>query len=436
MAAKNFSYVDQGIVLDNGANAYYPTLIYDPTFKYKCFYTTGTALKVVTSTDAITWSAAATPTGLSSTTHHPHVAYDHTAWGAIKYKIWYWNSSVSNLLISTIRYAESEDGLTWTNDQSITQDGTYKIITGSSGDWNAATWGFIKVIYNATATNTGTNPFDYSYVAYYDANTGTTYQNVGLAYSSDGLNWYSRQTQPVLSRASSDAGAWDYYCASFGTVIKETSGYHFWYTGGKASGNTDNNGFGYAFSSDGLSFVKGSIDPVNPIMTVSDGETYRDERCYTPAVIFDGENYMIIYTAQGTAQTGRKKLGLVVATPNVLTPVLGKTQSRAVVGGTNQTVVTDPDVVTALPMADSYLQDKMNVFSIDISFKHSSGAVKSIRYENSGNGEFAQTSEFNFHERSRTGSWDLSSIILTDYDGLRSKIAVADLPVYGITLNL
>ena len=310
-------WTDKGIVFANGT-AYYPSLIYDAngfdTFGdpvFKCFYSLGTSLKVTTSYDGVTWSAPVALTGLT-TAHHPLVIYSRSGFGtqqSIKYKIWYWNSTVSNLLISTMRYAESSDGITWVNDQPITQDSTYKLITGNSGDWNAATWGFIKVFYQTNVTNTGTDPFNYNYVAYYDANTGSTYQTTGLAYSIDGKNWFNRQITPVLNRDVGNPGAWDFYTASFGSIERDLYGFHYWYTGGQTAGGfTDNFGIGYAHSTDGITWTK---DAANPIFSVADGVTYRDQRCYTPSVVSDGCGTMyMLYTAVGSAASGVKKLGL------------------------------------------------------------------------------------------------------------------------------
>lgn len=310
---------DTGLVVNNGVSAYYPSIIHDANafgandgYNFKIIYSAGSYLRVIKSKDCATWTAPVNVTGLVSTAHHPSWVYSASGFGtqgAVKYKLIYWNSSVSNRLISTLRCANSVDGLTWTDDQPLTQDVTCPIISGVSGDWNGGTWGFQKIFYNDNATNTGTNPFDYKYAAYYDANTGTTYETTGLAYSTDFINWVRyAPNAPVLDRTSGDSGAWDYYTASMGSVTRDINGFHFWYTGGKATGNTDNYGWGYASSPDGLVWTKSAS---NPIMTTADGVTYRDQRCYTPTVADDGcGTVYIVYTAQGSAQSGAKCLAL------------------------------------------------------------------------------------------------------------------------------
>lgn len=250
------------------------------------------------------------------------------------------------------------DGITWVQDQALTQDPTLKLITGTPGAWNSGTWGFQKAFYNPEATNIGSNPFDYTYTAYYDANTGTTYQTTGIAYSLDGKHWFNNQSSPVLNRTTGDANAWDFYTASFGSFLKDSSGvFHAWYSGGRtAGGYTDNFGIGYASSPDGLVWTK---DSSNPIFTVLDGRTYRDERCYTPSVVDDGVGTLyMIYTAQGTAQTGRKKLGLATLKYNVKDEIellRKRFQSGVETGiGTSQSIPHSLGVVPAITLASVY----------------------------------------------------------------------------------
>lgn len=309
---------DVGVVVNNGAAAYYPSLMYDCNafgehdgYNFKCVYSVGSVLRVIKSKDCVTWtSSIAIMTGLL-TVHHPSVIYNAGGFGTqgtMKYKLIYWNSSVSNLLINTMRYAESEDCINWVNDQALTQDVTRPIISGQSGDYNGGTWGFHKIIYNPNAVNSGTNPFDYSYTAYYDCTTGTTYETTGLAYSPDCKNWIRYGDGPVLNRNSGDSGAYDYYTASFSTVWRDINGYHMYYTCGIATTNTDNYGWAYASSPDGLVWTKYAS---NPLMTVADGVTYRNQRCYTPSCVDDGNGTIyIIYTAVGTANSSAKTLAL------------------------------------------------------------------------------------------------------------------------------
>jgi len=49
-------------------------------------------------------------------------------------------------------------------------------------------YGPIDLIYNPAASNTGSNPFDYSFALYFDGTTGG-YEEIGLGYSSNGVDW-------------------------------------------------------------------------------------------------------------------------------------------------------------------------------------------------------------------------------------------------------
>ena len=68
----------------------------------------------------------------------------------------------------------------------------------------------------------------------------------------------------------------------YGTVIQAgPNAFEFWYSGGSADAYALNQGICYAFSTDGIHWTK---DP-KPIVDISDGVAWRDERTYTPMVI-------------------------------------------------------------------------------------------------------------------------------------------------------
>ena len=75
--------------------------------------------------------------------------------------------------VDELHTADSVDGAAWANDQSVTQDTTYQLVSGVSPEWNRGTYGPVDVLYNPSAINPGTDsPFDYTYAMYYDATTG------------------------------------------------------------------------------------------------------------------------------------------------------------------------------------------------------------------------------------------------------------------------
>jgi len=220
-------------VFDPTAKAYYPTIVKVSDTDYKMWYGSGSGVGYANSTDGLTWVEVANPvSGLDSNANHPLVEYIVEG----QYRMWYavWESS-GLYSINATRYAESTDGITWTDDQTITGN----IISGVAGEWNGGSYGAIDVLYNPSATNNGTNPFDYSFAMYFDATTGR-FESIGLGYSNDGKDW--RLYGEVLPRGGS--GEWDSNYATFGTVIKESDGkWHMWYSGGQADSN---DGIGYA----------------------------------------------------------------------------------------------------------------------------------------------------------------------------------------------
>jgi hypothetical protein len=276
-----------------GPKAYYPTVIYDAdgfsghgaAAWYKMWAGDGSRIWVITSTNGITWSAHLTATGLTNP-HHARVVYDAGGFGgtAVYYKMWYWDTT-NSYSINAIRTASSADGLTWTNDQAITQDAASPLVTGVSPDWNRGSHGPVEVLYQSgTMTNTGTNPFDYSYVMYFDATTGGQ-EVVGLAYSADGAAWTRYGSGPVLDVS---AGEWDSTHLGFGTVINNGDLFMFWYSGGTGS---INQGIGYAVSADGIHWDKRPDGPLAGIGERGGSGSWNESRNYTPMVLYDANGF-------------------------------------------------------------------------------------------------------------------------------------------------
>jgi hypothetical protein len=283
----------------NPGKAYYPTIVLD-SGTYEMWSTKSGGIQHATSADGISWATTATAvTGLTNP-HHVHVEKYDTFTGAnsgnnpsaadMSYRMWYWNSG-SLYNINDIRYAESADGLTWSNDQAITQVGSTVIDNSSSSNWNRGSYGPADVLYNPAGSPAIVEPVDEAsvfankFIMYYDGTTGGT-ESLGLAVSADGLLWqgYNGGAAPVLA-GSGGTGDWDRTYVSRGTVAKENDDlYHMWYSGG--DGRMDH-GIGYASSTDGINWVR---DLGNPIFHKDDAgpeAQWRDDRTYTPVVIGD-----------------------------------------------------------------------------------------------------------------------------------------------------
>ncbi len=312
-------------------DAYYPSALHDTggfgagSPLYKMWYSNGSgAVFVISSADGQSWSAPTAVTGLGNDAHHVQVVYEANCFGAVpcdasaaRYRIWYWDINAQLYSICAMATAESIDGVVWTNDTTLAQMGT-SVVTGDCAGgggvgWNRGTYGPVDVIYQPGAPSTGTDPWNYSYVMYYDGTDGSS-EVTGLAYSADGMTWTGYSPLPVLDKGS--GSAWDCDDAAYGTVYRSGGTYHFWYSGGGgdngagacAAGAPIHQGIGYASSADGTSWTKSAG---NPIFHIGDGFTYRNQRVYTPAVVDDGSGILkMYYSAVGS--DGRKKIGLAI----------------------------------------------------------------------------------------------------------------------------
>ena len=285
-------FEDQGIVFSPG-KAYYPTVIHNGA-NYLMLYDKPASYAI--SDDGIAWTSGGAVTGLTNPTHMV-MLYDANGFGGgdHNYKIWYFDSmaTIPNGA-NSIRYAESTNGISWTNDQAVF-GGNMIVSGGDNVPSPSRTWGPGTVLYNPDAANTG-NPMDYSYVMYYDGYNGNTDDSewdnteaLFLAYSADGISWNGYTTNPVLKGGL--LGEWDNGGVGYPTVMKIEDTYIMWYGGGAGT----NEGIGFATSPDGITWTKDSDNPMFHVSDVTDPAGYRASRTYTPRVIDDGSNVLKMY---------------------------------------------------------------------------------------------------------------------------------------------
>lgn len=327
--------------------AYFPSILKMGDNDYRMWYqsnsTPGNAtIAYALSTDGLSWTmATSTVSGLiPDNAGHPHVEFSDS-----KFRIWYWNVATpyGN---NAMHYAESVDGLTWTNDTAITGD----LITSIGGLWNSGSYGVVDVIINDSPTNTSTNPFDYKYAMYYDVTSGG-YEQIALGYSIDGIDWTLSGDGPVLPKGP--AGSWDSVYATVGTVLKEDI-WKMWYSGGVSASNE---GIGYATSTDGLVWTKSAT---NPFMSKSDGVAWRDNRTYTPSIINDSSDYKMWFTGKDSA-TGNYAIGYatleippilpIPATLHVISLVVNSSSSNAAASDFMVSLKTANEDVSGSPLA-------------------------------------------------------------------------------------
>ncbi|MFC1959617.1 hypothetical protein ACFLYO_02795, partial [Chloroflexota bacterium] len=302
--------------------AYYPTVLYDsnafgdaanPAYTvvtpyYKMWFTFSPNLGLAYSEDGVTWVEYYTEPATSdmalpglTVPHHNRVLYDAGGFGggAYTYKIWYWDSGQlygpcvppppsDPGARCSIRYAESSDGITWEHDQAVF-GGTGQTDSDAPDYWQKGSYGPSDVLYFPGASNTGTNPFNYSYIMYYNGTSGGT-EELGLAYSADGITW-TRYTFATPIFPNGADGDWDEKYAAYGTVRWTGSQWEMWYSGGVFHVYE---GIGYATSPDGLTWTKAVGNPILSL-GVSDGlgvaGAWNSERNYTPTVLYSASRF-------------------------------------------------------------------------------------------------------------------------------------------------
>jgi hypothetical protein len=313
----------------NTLRAYYPSVLYDSdrfgghgdARYYKMWYGTRIGSDYRTgyavSDDGIHWVTVTVPvTNING--YHAHVLYDSDRFGGAVddpyYKMWYWD--VSN----SINYATSDDGVDWAD------------YAGNPVITNALGWGSAPVYDAFVVYNSSGDPAQYE--AWID-NNGRLY----YITSTNGITWIGNNQELLADRES-----WELSTYSRASVLKLGGAYHMWYGGGDDQGG--NHGIGYAVSTDGQQWIK-SVD--NPIFHKDDGPVWRDERSYTPRVLysvtrFDGhgspEEYKMWFSGRDTGG-GNYTVGHATLNPTTLSlgDTSGSGQSGVVVSVLSQPFV-------------------------------------------------------------------------------------------------
>jgi len=165
--------------------------------------------------------------------------------------------------------ATSEDGYIWT------KYGENPVLTfGPTGAWDDMMIDPGPVIFDGE-----------EYRMWYSGFDGVDWR-IGLATSTDGVDWTKYEENPVLDLGDTDQ--WDDQSLRVGNVIYDQSQYKMWYTG------TDGEHLrvGYATSPDGVNWTKYSE---NPVLDIGEPGTWDDERIDHCYVLFNGNNYEMWY---------------------------------------------------------------------------------------------------------------------------------------------
>jgi hypothetical protein len=171
------------------------------------------------------------------------------------YKMWFAGSG--NSPNWEIGYAESTDGIVWT------ENPLNPIFTkGSIGSWEGLGVTFPTVLKEGPT-------YKMWYTGYLSR------EKIGYAESLDGISWTKEPTNPVLDVGS--PGSWDDLYASIPAVIKNGSEYRMWYRGFDSADYR----IGHAASPDGIFWTKHSQ---NPIMDIGPPGSWEEIHVSAPTV--------------------------------------------------------------------------------------------------------------------------------------------------------
>lgn len=178
----------------DGVGVYYPCFLHVPggysysgTTYYFMAWTVnkGTYFKELwLSIDFSAWIGPIATSGLS-TWSHPVVVYVSGDEKPYKMALWVTNTANAN------KWCESADGITWTSTSF-----TYAQPVG----WVAnGCFGFMDLNYNDSASNTGTNPLDYTYFGFMSHNFLESGSELPLIlYSINGITWNVTSNLPAV----------------------------------------------------------------------------------------------------------------------------------------------------------------------------------------------------------------------------------------------
>jgi predicted GH43/DUF377 family glycosyl hydrolase len=180
------------------------------------------------------------------------------------YKMWYTN--LYNSAVNNIGYAESTNGVIWhsVSDQPV-------LAVGDSGTWDS------QSVQVGAIIKIG-NTYKMYYTGYSDQ---YEHWHIGMAVSSDGINW-TKVPSPVVYGTDNE------YRVHVDEVIQVNNQYYMYYS--IISPYTYSNSIGLAISPDGRNWTKYSGNPV-----LSSSCAWENSGVYFPSIIYDGNVFKMAY---------------------------------------------------------------------------------------------------------------------------------------------
>jgi len=176
-----------------------------------------------------------------------------------KYRMWYMHTYESGH--ADINYAESVDGFHWHN---TLQNAV--LSPGAPGSWDSYMVGVTAILKDDTG-----------YKMYYaGCSSHNNIQNIGLAFSTDGINW-QKMDNPIMSASSYDESG-----ISATAVVKKENTYYMYFSSNRLN-------IGVAVSQDGITWERKTMPVVVPT------EIWESSGIVYPTVIYDGSKFVMIY---------------------------------------------------------------------------------------------------------------------------------------------
>lgn len=218
----------------------------------------------------------------------PTVIKDLTAPTNERYKLWYAGrkTQCSSANDHKLGYAYSPDGIKWTKYQ-----GNPVLVAGGNTNWlNSFVSGPSVIKEGSTYKMWFTAP---DLIMNGQSTDGKG--NIGYATSPDGINW---TVYPSAILIAGDQSNWDSASIAEPSVIKVGNTYHMFYSA-LDKWNTETFQVGYAYSTNGIDWIKSTSNPV-----LKKGNTTQWDRYWAshPTVIFDSvqNKYKMWYTGRDT----------------------------------------------------------------------------------------------------------------------------------------
>jgi len=215
------------------------------------------------------------------------IAFPSVLFNGTMYHMWY---SSYNDNPSSIGYATSADGITWTKyDDPATTDPPYDesdpvLYPGSPGTYDdehvsSPTVILVDDLYHMWYAGDGES-----------SDPGNS--KICHATSSDGIMWTKDTLNPVVNRGVN--GTWDDYWLFEPCVVYDGDIYHMWYCAWNGNYPPDRVRIGHATAPHpDSSWTK---DPNNPILDIGAFNSWDYDRVDAPSVVFDGSKFHMFYS--------------------------------------------------------------------------------------------------------------------------------------------